>query len=80
MDSFDGIVADLDSATERFSVEALSEVLKPAWVEEALRECGRESRRERRLPAPLAVWLVVLLALFRRHSYVNLLHMLADSI
>lgn len=80
MDSFDRIVADLDSGTERFSVEALSEVLDPAWIEEVLRESGRVSRRERRLPAPLAVWLVVLLALFRRHSYVNLLHMLADSL
>ena len=77
MDSFARIVADLDSASADFSVEALAEVVKPEWIEDALRQSGRESLRERLLPAPLVLWTVILLALFRRHSYVNLLHMLA---
>lgn len=80
MDSIAGIVADLDSLPEEFSVEALCDVIKVEWIEEALRQTGRGSQRERRMPAPLALWLVVLLALFRRHSYTNLLHLLAESL
>lgn len=80
MASIAEIVPDLDLASQDFAVEALADVLKPAWIEEALRRTGTQSQRKRRLPAPLALWMVVLLALFRRHSYVNLLGMLAGSL
>lgn len=61
------------------SVEALSTVLPPAWLADAVREGGRSSERRRLLPAELTAWIVILLALFRRHSYVNLLGMLAGA-
>lgn len=73
-------IADcLDGVQRNFGVEALAEVLPQAWVREALAECGVRTQRRRRLPCEMTVWLVVLLALFRRHSYVNLLEMLAGG-
>lgn len=80
MNSIAGIVPDLDLSSQKFGVEALSDVLDPVWIEDALCRSGRHSRRERLLPARVALWMVVLLALFRRHSYVNLLSMLAESL
>ena len=80
MSSIAGILPDLDATSEKFVVEALSDALDPAWIEEALRRSGRESQRERLLPARLALWTVVLLCLFRRHSYVSLLGLLAESL
>lgn len=59
-----------------FSVEALTGVLAPAWIQEAIARHGRGSERIRQLPADLTLWIVILLGLFRRHSYVNLLGML----
>jgi hypothetical protein len=65
---------------EKFSVEALSGVLTPVLVREALQCTGRGSQRRRKLPAEFALWCVVLLGLFRRHSYANLLGMLGESL
>jgi hypothetical protein len=80
MASIAGIVADLDAASQDFAVEALASVIKPRWIEEALHSTGRQSRRNRVLPAPLVVWTVILLGMFRRHSYVTLLGLLANSL
>ena len=80
MASIAEIVADLDVGSQNFTVEALSLVIKPEWIHEALRRSGRQSCRVRLLPAPLGLWLIVLLSLFRRHSYVNLLGLLAGSL
>jgi hypothetical protein len=77
MSSIAPIVGDLDVSSENFVVEALCAAIDPAWIDDALR--GRESRRVRALPAPTVLWIVLLLALFRRHSYVSLLAMLGDS-
>ncbi len=59
-----------------FTVESLAKELRQEWVEDALRATGRESIRVRLLPATLTVWLVILMGLFRRTSYVNLLEKL----
>lgn len=80
MTSIAEIISRLDTAGQGFTVEALGGVLKPEWIEEALECTGRQSQRERLLPAPLALWMVLLLALFRRHSYVNLLGLLSGSL
>ncbi len=69
----------LESGPGGFTVEALAAVLPQAWLREAIVQCGRVSERVRDLPADLTLWLVVLLGLYRRHSYVNLLGMLFDA-
>ena len=60
-------------------VETLAEALRPEWIQEALAESGRASIRERLLHARFIVWLVILLRLFRRMSYANLLEKLAGT-
>lgn len=59
-----------------FSVEALSQVLRPEWVAEALEATGGGTVRRRKLPASLTLWLTVLLGVFRQLSYANLLEKL----
>ncbi|HEY3323689.1 MAG TPA: IS4 family transposase [Planctomycetota bacterium] len=71
--------AGLESECRDFVVEALAKELRSEWVKEALRATGRESIRERLLPATFTVWLVILLGLFRRVSYANLLEKLVGS-
>ena len=70
---------DVIGLERNFVVEALSGVIRPEWITEALVESGRMSRRQRLLPAPFVLWLVVLLGLFRRVSYGNLLEKLQGS-
>ena len=72
-------VPSLERPLREFTVEALAAVLPQAWVREAVASCGCQSRRRRLLPAVLTVWMVALLGLFRRLSYVNLLEMLFEA-
>ena len=74
MCAIDGVVSVLEKRGAKFTVESLAKELPQEWVEEALRQTGRESVRERLLPAPLTMWLVILMGLHRRTSYVNLLY------
>lgn len=62
-----------------FVVEALAKVIQPEWIDEALLETDRTSKRRRRLPAGFVLWFVVLLGLHRRTSYANLLEKLHGS-
>ena len=62
--------ASLDSRPDRFALEALSGVLHQGWIRDAIAVCGHRSERVRQLPTRLTLWVVVLLGLFRRHSYV----------
>jgi hypothetical protein len=70
---------ELESKSDTFVVEALAAELKPEWIEQALRQTQRESIRERSLPASFTLWLIVLLGLFRRVSYDNLLEKLVGT-
>ena len=79
MNSIGDFCAKLKSGSGNFVVEALAKELHPDWVREALRETGRESIRERLLPATFTIWFVILLGLFRRVSYANLLEKLVGS-
>jgi hypothetical protein len=72
-------VRSLERLPENFTVEALAAVLPQAWVQDAVAASGCQSRRRRLLPAVLTVWMVALLGLFRRLSYVDLLGMLFES-
>ncbi len=69
----------LDRRPDGFTVEALAGVLPQRWVLEAIRDCGRRSHRVRQLPDVLTAWIVILLGLFRRLSYVSLLEMLFEA-
>jgi len=48
--------------------QRLGEHLQCEWIEQALSYAGAASVRHRRLPAQQVVWLVIALALYRRHS------------
>ena len=72
-------VRSLERLPEDFTVEALAAVLPQTWVQDAIAGSGCQSRRRRLLPAVLTVWMVTLLGLFRRLSYVNLLEMLYEA-
>lgn len=73
------ILYSLEPGRQVPAVEALADVLPPEWVRDAVERCGRSSQRRRLLPAELTVWIVVLLGLFRRHSYANLLALLVEA-
>lgn len=66
----------LKGRRQDFAVEALSQVLRPAWVVEALEATGRDSKRRRKLPAALTLWCTVLMGVFRQLSCANLLEKL----
>jgi hypothetical protein len=72
-------VPSLERPPHDFTVEALAAVLPQAWVRDAVASCRCQSKRRRLLPAVVTVWMVALLGLFRRLSYVNLLEMLFES-
>jgi len=71
--------ASLDHRPDRFALEALSGVLHHEWIRDAIAVCGHSSERVRQLPVRLTLWVVILLGLFRRHSYVNLLALLFET-
>lgn len=63
----------LESWLHSFSIELFADVLKPAWIKEALADHGRESLRIRKLPAGLILWLTIALGLYRTLSIPNVL-------
>lgn len=73
MSSIVKVATVLEDQPQDFVVEALASELKPQWIHDALRDSGKQSLRVRLLPAALTVWLVILMGLYRRISYVNLL-------
>jgi len=79
MFSFATDARPLEGRPNGFTVEALASVLPQRWVLDAIRACGRRSERVRLLPDVLTAWVVILLGLFRRRSYVNLLEMLFEG-
>ena len=77
---FGSALSSLERHVGAFSVEALAGVLRPAWVEEALRETGRASRRIRALPADLVVWLLVAMGVWRGSGIRNVLFRLGTGV
>jgi hypothetical protein len=69
----------LESEGADFVVEALAKELPSKWISDALRKTGKTTKRKRLLPAGFMLWFVVLLGLFRRVSYANLLEKLVGS-
>lgn len=62
-----------------FVLEALAKAIPPERIRQVLRDTGRESRRERRLPAVWTVYFTIMMGLYRRISYVNLLEKLVGT-
>jgi hypothetical protein len=69
----------LESEGADFVVEAMAKELSREWIVEALRQAARKGRRKRLLPDEFMVWFMILLGLFRRTSYANLLEKLDGS-
>lgn len=69
---------ELESRSE-FVVEALTAVLPKDWIAQALEAAKCRTIRSRRLPVDFMVWFVILLGVFRRLSYENLLGRLEGS-
>jgi hypothetical protein len=61
-------------------VEALASVVQPDEIARVLEETGKWSRRIRKLPAQLVVWLVIGMALFRDLSIANVLQRLVRGL
>ena len=59
----DILEADIPASFERFA-----KVLDAKWIDQALNETGTASVRRRKLSAPMVVWLVIGMALFRDRS------------
>lgn len=73
MNRFGSTLAEVERFASAFSVEALSTVLPPGMIQEALEECGAASRRRRSLPAELVVWLTVMAGVWRGRGLRNVL-------
>lgn len=70
-------LGDVSEFLETLSLEGLKSHVKPEWIEDALAWAGTTSIRKRRLPADQVVWLVILMALFRRQSIERIVDELA---
>lgn len=65
--------------SDLMSLTVLASVYPPAAVNQALVEAGRQSRRERALPATLMVYYVMALAIYMQVSYEEILRVVVDA-
>jgi len=65
---------------KELSLAAVMETIPQSAVDQALNKTGTESKRQRRLPAPLVVYLVILLALFADVSVRENLRILLETL
>jgi len=78
MGSIGSAFEKLEGWIESFTVEVFASVLHPKWITEALEVSDRQTRRERKMPAPLTVWLVVAMAFYRNLSIKNILNRMGN--
>ncbi len=78
MARFGQSLAELEKSVP--SLGALERVLPVGLVAETLAEAGRAGERERKLPPPVVVWLVVSMGLFRGLSIRNVLRRISDGL
>lgn len=64
----------------QFTIEALAAVLDPALISASLSALDRDSKRDRKLPARLVMWLVVAMSLYRHLSVDNVLYQLVRGL
>ncbi|NJN70530.1 MAG: hypothetical protein HC801_09810 [Nitrospira sp.] len=75
-------VAELPAGTrvtDYVSLGVIAQKIPPSVVREVLRQEGRESRRQRQLPAHLVVYYVIALALYMGVSYGEVLRCLMEA-
>lgn len=68
----------LDGWMGSFTLEVFASVLKPKWITEALETTGRQTQRERKMPAPFTVWLVIAMAFYRNLSIKNIMNRMGN--
>lgn len=71
--------AQLDPSAGDFSIEAFSQILPASWIDDALAASGVAAGRIRDLPPKFMTWFVVLMGVYRRVSYRNLLEKIRHS-
>ena len=67
----------VQSSSLNFTIEAISTQIQPAWIKDALKQSGKDSKRVRKLPADLVIQLLVAMALKPHASIMNVLKDLA---
>ncbi|NJK32691.1 MAG: IS4 family transposase [Deltaproteobacteria bacterium] len=65
-----GILSALQEAGPQAGFEKFASSLDPTWIEEALAATGTASIRRRKLPANLAIWVLIGMCLFADRSIV----------
>ncbi len=65
--------------SDLMSVTVLASVYPPSAVNQVLVEAGRQSRRQRTLPATLMVYYVIALAIYMQVSYEEILRVVVDA-
>lgn len=58
---------------QHFSIEVVAGILKPAWIQEAAAAATQPTQRDRKLPGPFMVWLLVAMGLHRSLAIGNVL-------
>lgn len=58
---------------QHFSLEVLAGILKPQWIREAAESATQPTQRDRKLPAPFMIWLLVSMGLYRSLAIRNVL-------
>jgi hypothetical protein len=63
----------VQSPSLNFTIEAISTQIEPAWIQDALKQSGKESKRVRKLPSDLVIQLLVAMGLKPQASIMNVL-------
>jgi hypothetical protein len=79
MKSLDSLLRSLEREPDTFVVESLGEILPPEWVQEAVEAIESPTRQARKLPSQFVIWFVILLGLYRRVSYSNLIEKVHET-
>lgn len=78
MGSIGSAFRKLDGWIGSFAIEVFASSLNPKWITEVLEAAGRQTQRERKLPAPFTVWLVIAMAFYRNLSIQNILNRMGN--
>lgn len=64
----------LEGWVNSFAIEVFASILQVKWIDEALTQCGHQTKRVRKLPASFVVWLSIALGFYRTLSIKNVVH------
>ena len=66
----------LETLASAFTMEVFAKILKPEWISDAAAAASTPTKRDRKLPAPFMVWLVIAMRVYRTLSIKNVLQRL----